>query len=552
MLQHLSIKHYALIENLEIDFEQSLNILTGETGSGKSIILGALGLIIGDRAEIRVVQDGKKKCIVEASFKLEELSLEKLFTSNDLDFEQHTIIRREILSTGKSRAFINDTPVTLSVLKELGLRLLDIHSQHQTIQINDPKFQLNVLDRYADTQRELYSYRELFSTYSKKQKELSNAEEMRRASLSEADFIRFQVKELVGANLDEIDAESLEEEYNTLANAEEITQALSAAVDVLSNGETPVLPALTSAREIIERISGFSKNYAEISERLKSSIIELDDIAGELENVLTNMEADPLRLQILEEARNKVFRLEQKHQLEGVEALKAKRDSLVEQLSVTDTLDETIERIEKELFLIYSDLKISGEKLTAKRQKSVKKFSVEIEKILADLNMKSAKLLLELSQTETPTADGFDKLTMLFSANAGRKPELLKMVASGGELSRLMLAIKKLSAVRQEGKSIIFDEIDTGVSGEVANSMGTIMKEMAIDMQIICITHLPQIASKGEAHYKVFKTEDNTLVKTHIERLKPDERVVEIAQMLSGANTSQAALANARELLDLS
>jgi len=549
MLKHLSIKHYALIENLEIDFEKGLNILTGETGSGKSIILGALGLIIGERAETRVVQDGKKKCVVEAAFDLKGMGLEDLFSNSDLDYDEVSLIRREILSTGKSRAFVNDTPVTLNILKDLGLRLLDIHSQHQTIQINDPKFQLRVLDRFADSKKELANYKTHYQTFISKQKELDELLSTRRESMNEIDFNRFQVEELRAAALDDIDGESLEEEYNTLANAEEITQTLSSAIELLNAGDNPVLSSLTSVRELVNRISGFSKIYAEIGDRLKSSIIELDDIAGELENHSGQIEADPRRLVKLEEIRSTIFRLEQKHNVEGVESLKQKRDDLESKMSGTDNLDNRIEDIEKEISKINNELILAGAKLSEKRKKCTTKFSSEIEKVLSGLNMKSAKLNLDLTTAKEPGADGFDKLTMLFSANAGRKPEPLKMVASGGELSRLMLAIKKLSAVRYDGKSIIFDEIDTGVSGEVANSMGAIMKEMAAEMQIICITHLPQIASKGKAHYKVFKSEQDEVVKTQIERLSDDERVVEIAQMLSGANTSKAALANARELL---
>ena len=551
MLQHLSIKHYALIENLEIEFDKSLNILTGETGSGKSIILGALGLIIGERAEIRVVQDGKKKCIVEASFKVAEKGLELFFKNNDLDFEPTTLIRREILSTGKSRAFINDTPVTLNILKDLGVSLLDIHSQHQTIQINDPKFQLSVLDRYVGVSSELADYRAQYAAYNAKEKELAEAERMKQESLSEIDFVRYQVHELRAALLDEIDGDTFEEEYNTLANTEEITQTLSGAVDVLNEGEFPVVKSLASVRDGIERISHISKTYAEMTSRLKSSIIEIDDIAAELDNLLSSLEADPHRLKTLEEIKSTIFRLEQKHGVEGIEALREKRDGLEERLLRTDSLDDDIESIVKELSVLRNNLVKSGAAITAKRKAGAKPFAAEVENVLAALNMKSAKLVLDLEQTKEPAMDGFDKLIMLFSANPGRKPEPLKMVASGGELSRLMLAIKKISAVKNDGKSIIFDEIDTGVSGEVANSMGAIMKEMADDMQVICITHLPQIASKGNAHFKVYKTEGESIVKTQIDRLKADERVVEIAQMLSGANTTPAALENARELLAL-
>jgi len=551
MLQHLSIKHYALIENLEIEFDKGLNILTGETGSGKSIILGALGLIIGERAEIRVVQDGKKKCIVEASFKISEKGLEPFFKNKDLDFEPTTIIRREILSTGKSRAFINDTPVTLNILKELGVALLDIHSQHQTIQINDPKFQLSVLDRYVGIGPELHDYRAKYAAYIAKEKELADAERLKQESLSEIDFIRYQVQELRSARLDEIDGDTFEEEYNTLANTEEITQTLSGAVDVLNEGEFPVVKSLAMVREGIERISHISKTYAEMTSRLKSTIIEIDDIAAELEAMLSSLEADPHRLKTLEEIKSTLFRLEQKHAVEGVEALREKRDNLEKRLNKTDSLDEDIESIVKELSRLRGGLVKSGGKITSKRMAGVIPFANKVEKVLAALNMKSAKLVLDLQQSKEPALDGFDKLTMLFSANPGRKPEPLKMVASGGELSRLMLAIKKISAIKNDGKSIIFDEIDTGVSGEVANSMGAIMKEMADDMQVICITHLPQIASKGSAHFKVYKTEGESIVKTQIERLNPEERVIEIAQMLSGASTTPAALENARELLAL-
>src|SRR5690554_1531198 len=325
MLQHLSIKHYALIENLEIEFDKGLNILTGETGSGKSIILGALGLIIGERAEIRVVQEGKNKCIVEATFKISGKGLEEFFKGNDLDYDSTSIIRREILSSGKSRAFINDTPVTLNVLKELGISLLDIHSQHQTIQINDAKFQLSVLDRYVGITNELAEYRAHYAAYIAKEKALADAERMRHQSVSEIDFVRYQVNELRAARLDEIDSERFEEEYNTLANTEEITQTLSRAIDVLNDGEFPVVQSLVSVRDAVERIAHISKTYAELASRLNSSIIEIDDIATELENMVSGMEADPHRLNALEEIRSTIFRLEQKHGVDGVEALKAKR-----------------------------------------------------------------------------------------------------------------------------------------------------------------------------------------------------------------------------------
>lgn len=551
MLQHLSIKNYALIEHLEIDFNRQLNILTGETGSGKSIILGALGLILGERAETRVVQEGKNKCIVEAGFQITELHLKPFFEKYDLDFEPVTLIRREILASGKSRAFVNDTPVTLQILKKLGSYLIDIHSQHQTIQINDSDFQLAVLDRYSQSQNELAAYQNCFAKYIDKQKELAQAEKSKQESIREVDFITFQLQELKAARLDEIDAESFEEEYNTLSHTEEITQTLNAAIDKFNGDNFSVLQALHSIRESIDHISHISKTYADISERLKSTEIELDDISSELENILSGLEADPRRLQILEEIRSTIFRLEQKHGVEGVEALIKQRDNLEEKLNFTHSLDEEVARIERELKVVERELIKLGKALSAKRAGAATAFATEVEKVLELLNMKSAKLELKISAFDQPGSKGFDQLTILFSANAGRKPEPLKHVASGGELSRLMLAIKKVSAIKNGGKSIVFDEIDTGVSGEVAHAMGNIMKEMSTDMQVISITHLPQIASKGDAHFKVYKTEEKGVVKTKIQQLNTENRIVEIAQMLSGASTTAAAMENARELLKL-
>lgn len=549
MLKHLSIKNYALIESLEIEFDRGLNILTGETGSGKSIILGALGLLIGDRAEIRVVQDGMTKCVVEGSFDLTNKSLEQTFEKYDIDFDEITLIRREILSSGKSRAFINDTPVKLNVLKDIGMRLLDIHSQHQTIQINDPKFQLGVVDRNAQTAGELKSYREIFHAWKTNRKELEAAKIAASESRNESDFIRFQMNELQEANLDSVDSEAIEEEYNTLAHAEEITRALSESAVFLNEQENAVLQSMKEAKERIDRIAHLAKGYSGIAERLQSAFIEIDDIVQEIEQLRDGVEADPKQLEILEEKRSVIFRLEKKHLVHGVEELIEKRNDLKARFDETDNLEERIIRLEKKLLIEFQNLAEAGKKLSDKRRKTLDSFSKEIQSVLKVLNMKAARFEIDLIPLDEPSERGFDAVEMRFSANAGRKPEPLKYVASGGELSRLMLAIKNISANSTERKTILFDEIDTGVSGEVANAMGTILKEMAVDLQVICITHLPQIASKGMAHFKVYKRKTNGKENTHIERLNSDERVTEIAQMLSGASTTQAALQNAKNLL---
>jgi DNA repair protein RecN (Recombination protein N) len=551
MLQHISIRHYALIEHLEIQFDEGLNILTGETGSGKSIILGALSLILGDRAESRVVQEGKQKCVVEGIFRLEGENLIDWFASADLDYDVQTTLRREILSNGKSRAFINDTPVNLKVLRDLAMRLLDIHSQHQTLQINDTGFQLEIVDRFAETQMELTEYRSVYKAYSESIQKLNRLTAEALEARKEMDFIQFQLEELESIKLEEIDEESLEESFQLLTNAEDIAIRLNGTLGYLSDGDKPAMPALRSAVETMNHLAGFSKTYGELAERLKSSLIELDDVSREIELLAGKVEVDPQELERINELRGMIFKLEQKHGVSGVAALISLRNEKKKRIEFNDHVEDAIAETET----VLKDLKVklikTAEVLSAKRQKKMPAFSAEIVNLLKMLNMKQARFEVQFEKTENPTVDGFDRLSMLFSANAGRKPEQLKHVASGGELSRLMLAVKKLSSNASQRTTIVFDEIDSGVSGEVANSMGRIMKDMAQAIQVICITHLPQIAAKGTAHFKVFKTEIDGLTKTGIERLDENNRIGEIAQMLSGSVTTEAALANARDLLYL-
>jgi DNA repair protein RecN (Recombination protein N) len=547
MLTHLSIRHYALIDHLEIDLSDGLNIITGETGSGKSIILGALSLILGERAEKRVVKEGQKKCIVEGAFALDPAKWKTIFDSNDVDFEVNSILRREVLASGKSRAFINDTPVNLKLLREVALELVDIHSQHQTIQLNNPEFQLGVLDAYAKAIEEKKEYVKAFNSYSTDQKRLKELEESLAQDKREMDFVAFQLNEFDEINLDQIEENELEEEYNMLSNSEEIAQKLHGAVELLNEGESPILSNLKEVGVLMEEISEYSNAYRDLSQRIKSAIIELDDVVLDAQNASGDIEMNPKRLAQLDTIRSVIFRLEQKHSVQGVESLKARRDELARRISGSENLEEEIVLLTKEVTKGLVVVRKVGELLSNKRKASSSEFTTSLELLLGLLNMKKASFELHFEEIDSPAANGFDKLEMRFSANPGRKPEPLKNVASGGELSRLMLSIKKLSA--SQGRTIILDEIDTGVSGEVANSMGRIMKEMGVNQQVISITHLPQIASKGETHFKVFKEESDRSTKTRIERLDEKERVVEIAQMLSGAETTTAAMDNARDLL---
>jgi DNA repair protein RecN (Recombination protein N) len=547
MLTHLSIRHYALIDHLEIDLSDGLNIITGETGSGKSIILGALSLILGERAEKRVVKEGQKKCIVEGAFTLDTAKWKAIFDNIDLDFEVNSTLRREVLASGKSRAFINDTPVNLKLLREIALELVDIHSQHQTIQLNNPDFQLGVIDSYAKAIEEKRDYVIAFNSYSAAQKRLKELQASLAQDKREMDFVAFQLNEFEEINLDQIEENELEEEYSMLSNSEEIAQKLHGAVELLNEGESPILSNLKEVGVLMEEISEYSNAYRDLSQRIKSAIIELDDIVLDAQNVSGDIEMNPKRLAQLDMIRSVIFRLEQKHSVQGVGSLKARRDELTQRISGSEYLEEEIVQLTKEGTKGLEVVRKAGDLLSNKRKASSSEFTTSLELLLGLLNMKKASFELHFEEMEKPTANGFDKLEMRFSANPGRKPESLKNVASGGELSRLMLSIKKLSV--SQGRTIILDEIDSGVSGEVANSMGRIMKEMGGNQQVICITHLPQIASKGESHFKVFKEESDRTTKTRIERLDEKERIVEIAQMLSGAETTTAAMDNARDLL---
>jgi len=551
MLRSLFIRNYALIDDLKVEFDSGLNILTGETGSGKSIILGALGLLIGDRADLSILASEGEKCIVEGEFKLPDTTeIKRFFESNEIDFDLQCFIRREILPSGRSRAFVNDSPVKLNLLKELGLGLIDIHSQHQTIQINNSEFQLSIYNHFIGADNELTKYRKLFGVFQKANKRLQNLKSERAERLNEEDYQKFQLQELNELDLDNIDENALEEEFNQLSNAEEIGKALTETQNYLGEGDFPVAELLKRALSSLSQIADYSQFYTELRDRIESSKIEVEDILSDLQSATEKIEVDPGRLAILEDTRNKLFRLEQKHQVKGLDELLKKKEEILRNLNQSDEIDTEIEKLEVALGDLEKELIEIASKLSEARKSNSEDFASKVLDTLVLLNMKHAKFSVDIQPIKKLGPFGMDALKMQFSANPDRELKSLSEAASGGELSRLMLSLKRMAA-ESITSTLIFDEIDSGVSGEVAHSMGAIIKGMSDDIQTICITHLPQIASKGEAHFKVTKSLEQGVTHTRMERLNREERIVEIAQMLSGAKTTEAALANARDMLYL-
>ncbi len=552
MLKHLSIKHYALIESLEIEFHSGLNMLTGETGSGKSIVLGALGLLLGERADTKAVQSGKQKCIVEGHFAVKNLSLQEFFEKQDLDYEVITSIRREVLTTGKSRAFVNDTPVKVQVLKELGMRLIDIHSQHQSIQVADPAFQLGVLDRFAGNAKERRQYRLSFREYTKTRGDVQKLVEEDRLKRKEHEFNKFQLSELEALALDAIDEGELNEKLSVLGNAEDIQQGLSSALQLLAEGDENLLDTAARMRQALSGIAEHSRQYAEMAGRLESVFIELKDLQAEMDMALVNVEVDPGELEQLESLQSRIFAQEKKHGLSGVGALLEFRDKLRKEVEQVESYGEQIAELQKVLKTKQAELMACVEKLRKSRKLAHEKLAAGITALLGTLNMPQARFEVEMRALHEPQQHGMDKLDFMFTANAGQDLRPLKEVASGGELSRLMLAIKHASAKGDPKGSIVFDEIDTGVSGEVARRMGQIMSDMSKGMQVICITHLPQIAAMGERHFKVYKeSSDGEMTRTYIHQLDEGQRIEELAEMLSGNKRTAAAIANAKDLLGI-
>ena len=550
MLKHLSIQNYALIDKVDIAFSDGLTIITGETGAGKSILLGALGLIAGNRADSKSLQDITKKCIVEASFKIDNYSLVNFFEDHNLDYDKECIIRREITIDGKSRAFINDTPVTLIQLKDLAERLIDIHSQHQTLTLNGNEFQLSIVDVFAKNSSLLDKYESEYKQLKITEKKLELLVEAEFQTKKELDYIQFQFDELDAAQFKENEQINLEQELEILNNSEDIKINLSKAFIGLDGGEQNIISSINEIKIILNNYARFKPEIEQVSKRINSVYIEVKDLSKEIEALEQDIIYDASKIEELTERLDTIYRLQQKHQVKTVEELILIKNELSDKLLQYDSLETEILKTKKELSKINDAVLKTASEISTNRKKSTPKIEKEISALLSSLSMPNANLKIDITDTETLNAKGKDKVVFLFSANKGSEFKELKKVASGGELSRLMLSIKSLLAKLTALPTIIFDEIDTGVSGEVADKVGMIMNQMATSMQVITITHLPQIASKGKSHLFVFKDDKQNKTYSSIKTLSTEERIHEIAKLLSAGKPTTSAINTAKELLN--
>jgi len=549
MLKHLSISNYALIERLDVDFSESLTILTGETGAGKSIVVDALSMVLGQRADASVLQDKVKKCIVEALFDITPYKLEKFFSHNELDYERNTTIRREINPEGKSRAFVNDTPVNLNLLRELTSRLIDIHSQHEALTLKEHSFRVDMLDALAGNDKLVSEFRNELNRFRLLKKEYDELLLKQEQAKRDEDYFSFQFNELEDAKLAAGEEESIENELSVLAHTEEIKQNLSIAVTALSAGDENALLLLEKVRSLVTQGSRYNNALLPLSERIKSVLIELKDITAELETMEADTVFDPDKMEELNNRINVINHLLNKHRMKTAEELMNLKNELENKLRDISSYDEKITELKKEWEESRKKVNEFARSITEKR----KKFAPSLEKktceLLSKLGIPNAKLEIKISQKPEPDDYGNDNVVFDFLANKGEEMKELDKVASGGELSRLMLAFKSILAEHKNLPAIVFDEIDTGVSGEIAGKMGAIMKGMSVNMQVIVITHLPQIAGKGEFHLQVYKEEKAGKTFTRLKRLGKDERILEIAKMLSSGTPTEAAIKNAKELL---
>jgi len=550
LLSSISIKNYALINELHIDFSSGLSIITGETGAGKSILLGALGLVLGNRAELSTLKNTTKKCVVEAVVGIDKYNLKDFFETEDIDYEPNTILRREILPSGKSRAFVNDTPVTLSVLTLLRARLIDVHSQHQTLQVSDQQFQFQLLDAVASNDNNLTSYKSELAKYISEKKRLEEIQLAQREATLQYDYNSHLYNELLEAKLIEDEQELLEEKLEKINNVEEIKQNLSEALQLATDDTIGIQNLLYSLEQKLAKISMYSKEYQELSYRISSVKIELVDIIGEIETANESVDFNPSEADQLNDRLQLIYNLQKKHYVNSISELLSIQSTLSEKVSRVENSEQLLAEQEAIVEEIANKLDIIALKISDARNKIIPKLSKQLENVLADLGMPHARFQIQNTLSENYYKNGKDVLQFLFSANKGGQYGELKKVASGGELSRVMLAIKKILSENSQLPTIIFDEIDSGVSGEISNKMAHIMSQMSQKMQVITITHLPQIAAKGNQHYKVFKEEVNNITTTNLKQLSEDERIVEIAEMLSGKNISDSALTHARELLN--
>jgi DNA repair protein RecN (Recombination protein N) len=552
MLQSIHIQNYALIESLDIDFHPGFSVITGETGAGKSIILGAIGLLVGQRADIKAIKNGANKCIVEARFNIASYALESFFEEHEMEYEEgECILRRELYASGKSRAFINDTPATLTQMKELGEKLIDVHSQHQNLLLNHEDFQLSILDILANDEKELQTYQELYSDYKKVCRELAHIQEQAEKNRQDEDYIRFQVEQLEEANLQNGEQEELEQEAETLSHAEEIKASLYKADQLMASGDMTLLSA---TKECLQTLQGISRVYGQTQEwieRLDSCYIELKDLSQEIASASDDVEFNPTRLDFVNDRLNLIYSLQQKHRVSSVDELIRLAEEYRTKLDAITSYDETIRDLQKKKEAFYAKLLSVAATLTNLRQDAAKQIERQMQAYLIPLGMPNVRFAVELTSKKEPDSKGMDHVTFLFSANKNGVLQNVASIASGGEIARVMLSLKAMIAGAVKLPTIIFDEIDTGVSGSIAEKMALIMEEMGqADRQVISITHLPQIAARGKNHYKVYKEDTEVGTNSHIRPLNEEERINEIANMLSGATLTEAALNNAKALLN--
>ena len=549
MLIKLFVQNYALIRELDVEFENGLTIITGETGAGKSILLGALSLILGTRADSSVLLDKNEKCIVEGTFRIEEYELNEFFISNNIDYEPVSTLRREINPAGKSRAFINDTPVTVNILKELGDRLIDIHSQHQTLMLNDNSFQLNLIDSFSGTAGIKNEYRESYSNYRKLKKEYTSIKEKADKNKADLEYYQFQYNQLDEAKLKSGEQTELEAEQELLGHTEEIKLALGSSSNLFLAEGISILSMLREVKSYLGRILTFLPESESLLSRTESALIELDDLAAEVEKLTVSIEADPQRLAMVNNRLDNIYTLIQKHRVTDLGELIKKKDEIKELIGSIVSSDERIIELETLLDKEASRLKTISEEISNKRKSVLSDIELRITELLKQLGIPNAKFRITLTHLQEFTATGIDQADFLFSANKQIAPENLAKIASGGELSRVMLSLKSLLTKNNNLPTIIFDEIDAGVSGEVADKVGQILSGMGKYMQVINITHLPQVASRGTRHYHVYKDDTDNSTFTRVKLLSPEERILEVARLLSGSEVTETAMKNARELL---
>ena len=552
MLKSLFIQNFVLIDSLDICFNPGFSVITGETGAGKSIILGALSLVLGQRADGKSIKQGVDKCVIEAIFDVSKYQLEPFFLGNDLEYDPEScILRRELYASGKSRAFVNDSPVPLAILKELGTKLIDIHSQHQNLLLGDNRFQLRVVDVMAENEIVLVLYKKEYTRYQGLRKALSALKERAAQSTQEEDYIRFQLDQLEEANLQPNEQEELEQEQETLSHAEEIKSSLYRVSSCLDGEEQGVVSLLKESLSSMDALERYFPRAKEIAERLRSAYIDLNDLASEMEGMIEDVEFNPDRLAWVNERLDTLYALQQKHRVSSVDDLIALRDQFRAQLTDIESFDEQIAALEKQVQDAYKELLQQAAVLSEQRKVAAVAFAQQLVQMVAPLGMPHTRFQVEVVPRKEPESDGMDEIRFLFSANKSMALQPVAQTASGGEISRLMLCIKAMIAGFTALPTIIFDEVDTGVSGDIADKMGHIMQDLGSKMQVFTITHLPQIAAQGEAHYFVYKEDVKDRTLTRIRPLDKEERIREVARMLSGSALTEASLANAKDLLGM-